>query len=222
MFIELMPLLTTRGLILTAGVVKNGLIRVTITPRPTAKDESKDLVQPFVVEGTAEELDSDFPKAIEGYTCELLTLERSLAQLKANTDAVLKEAKAESDKKIAEAKKKTSGTAKPAAKAEVKPQPPAPPSLFDAPTETTAEQPAISAAEDATEESPDSSDDDPDPDGTDSTNDSDESSDEPSEPFGTVASPSAVTPITQPNMFDKEEEILKEAFDGVEDNLLAA
>jgi hypothetical protein len=47
------------------------------------------------------------PKAIETYAGEIMTLERSLEQLKVITEAVLKDAKAEADKEIAEAKAKT-------------------------------------------------------------------------------------------------------------------
>src|SRR5258708_15354645 len=98
MFKELLPLLATRGLVLTVGLVKNDAIRVTIVPRPKNKDEAKQVIQPFEVEGTAEELDAELPNAIETYAGEIMTLDRSLEQLKTNTEAVLKEAKPQADK----------------------------------------------------------------------------------------------------------------------------
>jgi len=179
MFKELSPLLSTRSLILTVGSIKDEKIRVTVTPRPTSKEEAREISQPFVVEGTAEELDTELPKAIATYTGEILTLEQSIARLKASTAEALAAIKAENDKKIAEAKKKpgSTTTTTPAAKAEPS-KPPAPPSLFDTPGDeqkpsaTAAASPAIAAA--------------------------------------------------QPSMFDEEEEILKEAFDGTEDKLIAA
>lgn len=178
MFKELSPLLSTRSLILTVGSIKDEKIRVTVTPRPTSKEEAREISQPFVVEGTAEELDTELPKAIATYTGEILTLEQSIARLKASTAEALAAIKAENDKKVAEAKKKPgSTTTTPAAKAEPS-KPPAPPSLFDTPGDeqkpsaTAAASPAIAAA--------------------------------------------------QPSMFDEEEEILKEAFDGTEDKLIAA
>jgi PRTRC genetic system protein E len=237
LFKELSPLLANRGLILTIGMVKNDAIRVTITPRPKGKDEAKEVIQPFVVEGTAEELDTDLPKAIETYTTEIMTLERSLEELKTKTEAVLKEAKAEADKKIADAKKKP-GAAKPAVKtATAKPElpkAPEPPSLFDAAVHEVAEtQPTVQAAAEAATETPsDDSDDDP-PSGTDGSDDdesedSDESDDQSDQADLVAVAPAAVTPTSQPSMlfdenrFDEEEEVLKEAFGGAENSLIAA
>jgi PRTRC genetic system protein E len=238
MFKELLPLLATRGLVLTVGLVKNDAIRVTIVPRPKNKDEAKQVIQPFEVEGTAEELDAELPNAIETYAGEIMTLDRSLEQLKTNTEAVLKEAKAEADKKIADAKAKNKPGAKPAVKpATAKPEPPKapePPSLFDAPAPDAAEaQPTVTASEAAAETPSDDSDDDPPngPDGSDDeTDDSDESDDQSDEQSGqvnvAVIAPAA-TPSSQPSMFDQnrfneEEEILKEAFGGAENSLIAA
>ena len=62
MFKELAPLLSKRSLILTITSVADECIRVTITPRPTGKDNVKELSQPFAVEGTAEELDTEPPQ----------------------------------------------------------------------------------------------------------------------------------------------------------------
>jgi PRTRC genetic system protein E len=237
MFKELLPLLATRGLVLTVGMVKNDAVRVTITPRPKDKDEAKQVIQPFVVEGTAEELDAELPKAIETYAGEIMTLERSLEQLKTNTEAVLKEAKAEADKKIADAKAKNKTGSKPAVKpATAKPEPPKapePPSLFDAPAPDTAEaQPTVTASEAAAETPSDDSDDDPPkgPNGSDDTDDSDESddqSDEQSAQVNVAVIAPAATPTSQPSMFDQnrfdeEQEILKEAFGGAENDLIAA
>jgi PRTRC genetic system protein E len=238
MFKELLPLLATRGLVLTVGLVKNDAIRVTIVPRPKNKDEAKQVIQPFEVEGTAEELDAELPNAIETYAGEIMTLDRSLEQLKTNTEAVLKEAKAEADKKIADAKAKNKPGAKPAVKpATAKPEPPKapePPSLFDAPAPDAAEaQPTVTASEAAAETPSDDSDDDPPngPDGSDDeTDESDESDDQSDEQSGqvnvAVIAPAA-TPTSQPSMFDQnrfneEEEILKEAFGGAENSLIAA
>ena len=133
MFKELAPLLSKRSLILTITSVADERIRVTITPRPTCKDDVKELSQPFAVEGTAEELDTELPAAIVSYTAEHMTLENSLAQVKAGMEATLKEVKDEAAKKVADAKKTakvgTKTPAVPAKAAEVKA--PEPPSLFD-------------------------------------------------------------------------------------------
>jgi PRTRC genetic system protein E len=140
MFKELAPLLSKRSLILTVTSVADELIRVTITPRPTGKDDVKELSQPFVVEGTAEELDIELPAAIVSYTAAHMTLENSLAQVKAGMEVTLKEVKDEAAKKVAEAKK-TAKVGGSSYKAPVKVEPvkaPEPPSLFDAPATVAA------------------------------------------------------------------------------------
>jgi PRTRC genetic system protein E len=140
MFKELAPLLAKRSLILTVSSVGDERIRVTITPRPTGKDDVKELSQPFAVEGTAEELDTELPAAIVSYTAEHMTLENSLAQVRVGMEATLKEVKDEAAKKVAEAKKtaKTSGSGyKPPVKVEPV-KAPEPPSLFDTPATVAA------------------------------------------------------------------------------------
>src|ERR1017187_10158615 len=145
MFKELAPLLSKRSLILTVTSVADELIRVTITPRPTGKDDVKELSQPFVVEGTAEELDIELPAAIVSYTAAHMTLENSLAQVKAGMEVTLKEVKDEAAKKVAEAKK-TAKVGGSGYKAPVKVEPvkaPEPPSLFDAPATVAAVTPEL-------------------------------------------------------------------------------
>ncbi len=138
MFKQLSPLLSTRSLVITATLVDNDRIRVTVNPRPTGKDEAKELSQPFAVEGTAEELDNELPAAIAGYTTEHMSLARSLEVIKTNMDAALKAAKAEADKKVAEARKTTGkpgAVAKAPEPAPAPPAKPAEPSLFDPPAD---------------------------------------------------------------------------------------
>src|ERR1035441_10439723 len=147
MFKELAPLLAKRSLILTVSSVEDERIRVTITPRPTGKDDVKQLSQPFAVEGTAEELDTELPAAIVNFTAAHMTLENSLAQVKTDMEATLKEVKDEAAKKVAEAKKtaKVGGAGyKPPVKVEPVVKAPEPPSLFDAPATVAAVTPAPS------------------------------------------------------------------------------
>jgi PRTRC genetic system protein E len=196
MFRELSPLLTRRSLVLTVSSIGEDRIRLTITPRPTDKSESKEVIQPLAVEGTAEELDTDLAKALVDYTAEYLTLSRSLEQVKANMEAALKEVKDEAAKKVADAKKAN----KPASpRTAVAPAPevkkPAPPSLFDSPKEAPA-GPSPTEDQDAGDEE-------------------DEDSD----------NSAAAAAEVQPSMFDtqsEEDEILKEAFYGAENDHVAA
>ena len=106
MFQELTPILSKRSLVLTlTSLAESGMIRVTVTPRSLGKDDPKALSTPFVVEGTAEELDKDLPAALIEYVGEHMTLDRALASVKATMDAELQVAKDEAAKKVAEAKK---------------------------------------------------------------------------------------------------------------------
>ena len=109
----------------------------------SAKDEARELSQPFAVEGTAAELDNELSKAIVSYTAEHMTLERSLEQVMASMEAALKQAKEEAGKKVAEARKglkngavKTEAIKPDVKKPEVKK--PEAASLFDAPGEISA------------------------------------------------------------------------------------
>ena len=143
MFKGLSPLLAKRSLILTLSSIGDDRIRVTITPRPAAKDEARELSQPFAAEGTAAELDNELSKAIVSYTAEHMTLERSLEQVMASMEAALKQAKEEAGKKVAEARKglKNGAVKTEAIKPEVKKpevKKPEAASLFDAPEEISA------------------------------------------------------------------------------------
>jgi PRTRC genetic system protein E len=215
MFKELAPLLAKRSLILTVSSVEDERIRVTITPRPTGKDDVKELSQPFAVEGTAEELDTELPNAIVGYTAQHMTLENSLAQVKASMEATLKEVKDEAAKKVADAKKTAKVGTKtptvPAKAAEVKA--PEPPSLFDvaAPAaETPAPAPvATTAAAEAEEEE-----------------EEEDQDDETPEVAVTEIAAAARSSDSATSMFDQqaeeEAEIMREAFPEMGGQLIAA
>jgi PRTRC genetic system protein E len=218
MFKELSPLLTKRSLVLTLTSIGDERIRVTITPRPTSKDEAKELAQPFAVEGTAEELDTELPQSIVSYTAEHLTLECSLKQVKANMEAALKEAKDEAAKKVADAKKgsKQPSTKPSPAEAKSEVKEPAAPGLFDTPSDALSSPSAVAAASPAAEESEE--------DESENSEEGDEAGDQPEEPV--VATTARFVKTTaQAGMFDthnEEEEILQEAFYGTQDSHIAA
>ena len=214
MFKELAPLLAKRSLILTVSSVEDERIRVTITPRPTGKDDVKELSQPFAVEGTAEELDTELPNAIVGYTAQHVTLENSLAQVKASMEATLKEVKDEAAKKVADAKKTakvgTKTSTVPAKAAEVKA--PEPPSLFDvaAPAAETTPAPVLALTTDAVE-----------------SDEAEEDQDEETpEVAATEIAAAACSSDLAPSMFDQqaeeEAEIMREAFPEMGGQLIAA
>ena len=216
MFKELAPLLSKRSLILTVSSVGDERIRVTITPRPTGKDDVKELSQPFAVEGTAEELDTELPNAIVGYTAQHMTLENSLAQVKASMEATLKEVKDEAAKKVADAKKTakvgTKTPAVPAKAAEVKA--PEPPSLFDvaAPTAETAPAPVLASTTAAAESD-------------EAEEEGDQKTETPEDTVAEIAAVASASDLAQ-SMFDQqaeeEAEIMREAFPEMGGQLIAA
>ena len=216
MFKELAPLLSKRSLILTITSVADERIRVTITPRPTGKDDVKELSQPFAVEGTAEELDTELPATIVSYTAEHMTLENSLAQVKAGMEATLKEVKDEAAKKVADAKKTakvgTKTPAVPAKAAEVKA--PEPPSLFDvaAPTAETAPAPVLASTTAAAESD-------------EAEEEEDQDGETPEDTVTEIAAAACSSDLAQ-SMFDQqaeeEAEIMREAFPEMGGQLIAA
>jgi PRTRC genetic system protein E len=215
MFKELAPLLSKRSLILTITSVADERIRVTITPRPTGKDDVKELSQPFAVEGTAQELDTELPAAIVSYTAAHMTLENSLAQIKAGMDATLKEVKDEAAKKVAEAKKtnKVGGKVVPPAKVEPV-KAPEPPSLFDV-AAPAAEPPTPAPVATATES--EEADDDEEEEG-------DQETETPEATVTEIAAAASASDST-PTMFDQAEEeaeIMREAFPEMGGQLIAA
>jgi len=216
MFKELAPLLSKRSLILTITSVADERIRVTITPRPTGKEDVKELSQPFAVEGTAEELDTELPAVIVSYTAEHMTLENSLAQVKAGMEATLKEVKDEAAKKVADAKKTakvgTKTPAVPAKAAEVKA--PEPPSLFDvaAPTAETAPAPVLASTTAAAESD-------------EAEEEGDQKTETPEATVTEIAAAASASDLAQ-SMFDQqaeeEAEIMREAFPEMGGQLIAA
>lgn len=238
MFVELLPLLQKRSLVITADWLAENAVRLTINQKQKDKDEKS--LRPYVLEGPADEVDAVLVEQLKNHTDTVLGFHSAMDELKASTEATLKEAKAEADKKVADAKKKTgSSTSKPtpAVKPEP-PKPPAPPSLFDeVPTPAEAAPPLAAATPvekmEAAAESSDDDGDDTDPE--DDPNGSDDETDEPVDDSGDVsattqtrAEAAAVTEPAQPSMFkpssqwEEEELLLQEVYSGRKDQLIAA
>lgn len=218
MFRELSPLLTKRSLILTVTSIGDERIRVTITPRPTDKEEAREIIQPLAVEGTAAELDTELASALVSYTAEHLTLTRSIEQVKASMEAALKEVKDEAAKKVADARKgsKQSSTKPSPAEAKSEVKKPAAPSLFDGASNAPSVASAAAAASPAADESEE--------DGSDESEDGEDEEGELNEPVAAAAAAS-IAATTRPSMFDtqsEEDEILQEAFYGTQDSHVAA
>ena len=67
MFIELMPLLAGRTVLITVVKVDDKMLRVNVIPTRAKTDESPALSTPLTFTGTPEELDAELGKHLAGY-----------------------------------------------------------------------------------------------------------------------------------------------------------
>ena len=92
MFIELMPLLRTRRLLLTVSLVEGDTIRATVVPQKASETEDNAVTTPLAITGTAEELDRDLPQQLVEFTGAHLQLQTTLDSAKAEMEAAAKAA----------------------------------------------------------------------------------------------------------------------------------
>ena len=139
MFKELVPILRSRAVLMTATALDDDQIRVNVVPKKMKDGDNDAITIPLSVTGTAEELDAQLGPTLIGFVASHLQMKNALEKAKADMDAATKAAQAE-----ARAKAKTP-TSKTPAKAEsipptavtqtpepAKPTPAKPASLFDA------------------------------------------------------------------------------------------
>jgi PRTRC genetic system protein E len=141
MFKELVPILRSRAVLMTATALDDDQIRVNVVPKKMKDGDHDALTTPLSVTGTAEELDTQLAATLVGFVASHLQMKNALEKAKSDMDAATKAAQAE-----ARAKSKTPAKtaapnseitqcapiAKPAEPAKPVPQKPA--SLFDMPT----------------------------------------------------------------------------------------
>ena len=140
MFKELVPILRSRAVLMTATALDDDQIRVNVVPKKMKDDDHDALTTPLSITGTAEELDTQLAATLVGFVASHLQMKNALEKAKCEMDAATKTAQAE-----ARAKSKTATRSIPA-KTEVpqntpsaKPAEPAKPalqkpaSLFDMP-----------------------------------------------------------------------------------------
>jgi len=141
LFIELMPLLAGRTVMITVARVDDRTLRVNVIPTKRNEDENAALTTPLSYTGTPEELDRELGKQVAGYAETQQQLGSTLAQVKAEMDAAAKAAQEEAKRRAAERNKKPSDSKseKPAAPVaqSATPPPAASMTLFPA-AETTA------------------------------------------------------------------------------------
>jgi len=73
LFVELMPLLAGRTVLITVAKVDDKTIRVNVIPALAKADENPALTTPLTYTGPPEELDAEPGKHLAGYACVIAT-----------------------------------------------------------------------------------------------------------------------------------------------------
>ena len=124
MFIELLPILKNRPVMLTIALVNDQAIRVNVIPKRLKDGDSGDgaLTTPLTVTGTPEELDREFSGQLVAFTGSFVKLGSNLSEIEAAHATAVKAVEAEKKKEI-ENKRKGSVSKPSSATAEAKPGP---------------------------------------------------------------------------------------------------
>jgi len=104
-FIELMPLLAGRTVLITVAKVDDKTLRVNVIPTQAKADENPALSTPLTYTGTPEELDAQLGKHLAGYVQTHQQTASTLAEAKATMEAAAKAAQEEARRKAEERKK---------------------------------------------------------------------------------------------------------------------
>jgi PRTRC genetic system protein E len=106
MFVELMPLLAGRTVLITVAKVDDKTLRVNVIPHGKA-DDNPALSTPLTYTGPPEELDAELGKHLAGYVQTHQQTASTLAEAKATMEAAAKAAQEEVKRKADERKKAT-------------------------------------------------------------------------------------------------------------------
>jgi PRTRC genetic system protein E len=106
MFVELMPLLAGRTVLITVAKVDDKTLRVNVIPHGKA-DDNPALSTPLTYTGPPEELDAELGKHLAGYVQIHQQTASTLAEAKATMEAAAKAAQEEAKRKAEERKKAT-------------------------------------------------------------------------------------------------------------------
>ena len=123
MFVELMPPLASRTVLITVAKVDDKTLRVNVIPHGKA-DDNPALSTPLTYTGPPEELDAELGRHLAGYVQTHQQTASTLAEAKATLEAAAKAAQEEAKRKKATVKSPTTAAADPAS---------APPSASPAP-----------------------------------------------------------------------------------------
>jgi PRTRC genetic system protein E len=102
MFVELLPILRNRSVMLTLALVDDKSIRVNVIPKRLKESDSGDdaLTTPLTVTGTPDELDREFAGQLTGFTEAFVKLGSNLAEIEAAHTTAVKAVEAEKKKEI--------------------------------------------------------------------------------------------------------------------------
>ncbi len=106
MFVELMPLLGERTVMITVSHVNQNSIRVNFIPSRKKEDENPALAIPLSFTGTPEELDRELGKSLASYVEENLRLQTTLVEAKSEMEAAAKAAREQAKTKAGQTSKK--------------------------------------------------------------------------------------------------------------------
>ena len=145
MFVELMPLLKQRRLLITVARIDERL-KVNVIPVKAEEGEDEALTTPLSYTGSPEELDKELGQHLATYVDSHLALGSTLAEAKAEIDAAAKAARQKA-KTAQQSSKPDTGTRKEESATPVTAPPDATPSLFPAQTQTEKSSTETSAPE---------------------------------------------------------------------------
>ena len=106
MFVELMPMLAGRTVMITVARENDTTLRVNVLPTRSGDNENPALATPLSYTGTPEELDAELGRELTGYVECHRALGSTLAAAKADMEAAAKAAQEEARKRSEERKKK--------------------------------------------------------------------------------------------------------------------
>jgi PRTRC genetic system protein E len=109
MFVELMPLLAGRTVLITVAKVDDKTLRVNVIPHGKA-DDNPALNTPLTCTGPPEELDTELGKHLAGYVQTHQQTASTLAEAKATMEAAAKAAQEEAKRKKATVKPPDNGS----------------------------------------------------------------------------------------------------------------
>ena len=111
MFVELMPLLGERTVMITVARLNQNSIRVNVIPSRRKEDENAALATPLSFSGTPEELDRELGSSLASYVEDNVRLQTAFAEAKAEMEAAAKAAREQAKAKTVQSTRKQEDSA---------------------------------------------------------------------------------------------------------------